>query len=163
MSGRLSAAKGKIAKAIGCSKATIERLLRSETLASDEMLKQGGALIELGIKRYSKVTSSEREKISETIGSVGGGAVGFASITAAVGSLGTVGGLSAAGVSSGLAALGAVVGGGMAAGIVVAAAIPVAAAASGYGVVKATRWAVGKHSLAKTSYEPRWETDPAGV
>src|SRR6266480_3134024 len=88
-----------IGQAIGCSKATVDRLMASETLPSDEMLKQGGVLMELGIKRYSKLTASERENLSEAIGTVGGGAVGFGSITAAVGSLGSVAGLSGAGIS----------------------------------------------------------------
>src|SRR5438046_2126594 len=72
------------AKAIGCSEATFTRLLVRTTFPSDEMLRQGGAMIEIGFRRYSKLSKAEKEKISAAMGTVGGGAIGFGSITAAV-------------------------------------------------------------------------------
>src|SRR5207248_9157924 len=124
---------------IGCSAPTLSRLLAGETLPSDEMLRQSAIMMELGFRRFPKLSKAEREKLSETLGTVGGGTLGFASITATVSTLGTVTGLSAAGISSGLTALGGVVSGGMAAGVVVAAAIPAAAAAAGYGSIKGVK------------------------
>jgi len=101
----------KTARAIGCSEPTLNRLLEQKTFPSDEMLRQAGTMIEIGFSRFSKLSRAEKEKISEIIGTGGGGAVGFASITATVGVVG--GGLSAAGISSGLATLGGLVLGGM--------------------------------------------------
>ena len=77
----------RIAQTIGCAGPTLRRLLSRETLPSDEMLKQSGILIDIGFTRYSKLSKAEKEKISEAIGTVGGGAVGFGSITAAVSTL----------------------------------------------------------------------------
>jgi len=57
-----------------------------------------------------------------------GNAVGIA------GSIGTVGGLSAAGITSGLAAIGGTVGGGMATGVVIVAAAPIAVGAVAVGI-----------------------------
>jgi hypothetical protein len=116
------------------------------------MLRQGGFMMEIGFQRYSRLSSAEKEKISEIIGSVGGGAVGFASITAAVGTLGSSG-LSAAGISSGLAALG----GSMVGGILVAAAIPAAAGAAGYGIVKGVKYGAGEYKLRRKQHDIRWE------
>lgn len=67
----------RIAKALTCSEFTILRLLVGYTLPSDEMLKQCAVLIELGFVRYSKLTHAERKQLSEKIGTVGGGVVGF--------------------------------------------------------------------------------------
>jgi Helix-turn-helix domain len=143
----------KIAAAIGCSEPTLNRLLAGRTLPSDEMLKQGGAMMEIGFRRYSKLSGAEKEKISEVIGSVGGGAIGFASITAAVGTVGSVSGLSAAGISSGLATLG----GTMAGGILVAATIPVAAAAAGYGIIKGVKYVASEYKLRQEKNDLYWE------
>lgn len=125
----------KVAKAIGCSEATLARILAATTLPTDEMLKQVGLMIEMGFDTYQKLSASQKEKLSEKLGTVGGGVLGVGSITATVGSLGAVGGLSAAGITTGLAALGKVVGGGMIAGVSVAAAIPIVAGALGYGII----------------------------
>ncbi len=146
-----------IASVITCSEATLNRLLSSSTLASDNMLRQGALLIELGLDRYSKLTEAEREKLSETLGVIGGGAIGFGSVTAAVSALGSVAGLSAAGISSGLGAMGAIVGGGMAAGIAVASAIPIAAAGLGYGIIRAVKYFVGEAQLGAQELDPTWE------
>lgn len=150
----------KTAARIGCSEATFCRVLSGETLPSDKMLKQGAIMFELGFKRFSKLSKAEREKISEALGTVGGGTLGFASITATVSTLGTVTGLSAAGISSGLTALGGLVSGGMAAGVAVAAAIPVAAAGSGYGIIKGVKALIRRHKLNKKGFDPVWEFSP---
>ena len=115
-----------IAKAIGCSISSIERITNNRSYPSDEMIKQCGILFSIGYEGYKKLSKSDKEKISEGIGTVGGGVLGFGSITAVVSSLGYAG-LSAAGITSGLAAAGGLVGGGMALGITAIAAIPVAA------------------------------------
>ena len=145
-----------VAKAITCSEITLSRILTRKTLPSNEMMKQTGVMIELGWKRYSKLSKAEKEKIAEAIGAVGGGVLGFGAIAAAVGALG-IPGLSAAGIASGLASLGAIVGSGMAAGISVAATIPIAAACLGYGVIKAVKYFFEEHELDAEKYDPFWE------
>ena len=114
-------------------------------------------MMELGFKRFSKLSRAEREKLSGALGTVGGGTIGFASITATVSSLGTVTGLSAAGISSGLTALGGFVSGGMAAGVAVAAAIPAAAAVVGYGIIKGIKGLIRWHKLNKKERDSAWE------
>ena len=146
-----------IAKAIGCSEATLIRILATNSLSSDEMIKQIGIMIELGFVSYSKLSNAQKEHISETIGTVGGGILGFGSISAAISTLGIVSGLSATGITSGLAALGAVVSGGMAAGIMVAAAIPIAAGATGYAIIKGVKYLANEWQLNITEFDERWE------
>ncbi|MBN2044423.1 MAG: hypothetical protein JW757_05325 [Anaerolineales bacterium] len=146
-----------VSKAIGCSEATLIRILAVRSLPSDEMIKQIGIMIELGFVSYSKLSNSQKERISESIGTVGGGILGFGSITAAVSSLGAVSGLSAAGITSGLGALGAVVSGGMAAGIMVAAAIPIAAGAAGYAIIKGVKYFASEWQLNVTDIDEHWE------
>ncbi len=149
----------KTAKAIGCSEPTLARLLSQVTLPSDEMTKQTGIMIEIGFKRFSKLSKAEREKISEAIGSTGGGALGFGSITAAISALG-IPGLSGAGITSGLAALGGLFGGGMVVGVIVAAAIPVAGATIGFGLIKGIKYFFSERQLSVESLDPLWETHP---
>ncbi|MCQ4141905.1 hypothetical protein [Chryseobacterium sp. EO14] len=148
--------KKKISKVIGCSSATMERLLNGNSLPSDEMLKQTGILITLGIEKYSKLTKTERENISELLGTLSGGGLGFATITAIVSELGFLG-LSGAGIMSGLAVLGSAVGAGAAAGIVVAATVPIAAGAAGYGIVKAVKAITRKYKNKSTFIDNKWE------
>jgi len=45
----------RVAAAIGCSEPTLSRLIAGKTLASDEMLRQGGAMMEIGFARYKPV------------------------------------------------------------------------------------------------------------
>lgn len=146
----------KAAKAITCSEMTLNRVIGGKTVPSDEMLRQGGVMMELGFNRYSKLSKAEKEKISEAIGTVGGGVLGFGAITASVSSLGFAG-LSAAGITSGLAALGGIVGGGMLVGISVAAAIPIAAGALGYGIIKGVKAFFETQALNQEKYDPFWE------
>ena len=147
----------RVAKAIGCSEATLIRILAAHSLPSDEMIKQIGIMIELGFVSYSKLSSTQKEHISEKIGTVGGGMVGFATITAALGTLGVVSGLSAPGITSGLAALGKVVSGGMVAGVMVAAAIPIAAGAIGYAIIKGVKYFANEWQLNIAEFDERWE------
>jgi hypothetical protein len=123
------------------------------------MVRQGAILMSIGFEQFQKLSRAQKEKISEALGTTGGGTLGFASITAVISSLG-VPGLSAAGISSGLAALGSFIGG-MAAGIVVAAAIPVVAAALDYGLIKAIKWGVGEVHVNshETELDPYWEIE----
>jgi transcriptional regulator with XRE-family HTH domain len=147
----------KVAKAITCSVATLNRLILGKTLPSDEMLRRVGTMFGLGFDRYSKLTKAEKENISEAIGAVGGGILGFGTITGAISSLGAVSGLSAAGISTGLAALGSIVGGGMVAGVSVLATIPIGAGAIGYGIVKAVKAYCEKYQTDQDEYDPFWE------
>lgn len=146
----------KVSKAITCSTATLNRIVGGKTLASDEMLRQTAIMVELGFDSYSRLSKAEKEKISEILGVVGGGAIGIGSVTAAVSTLG-VAGLSAAGIASGLSALGAIIGGGMAAGLSVVAAIPIGAAVLGYGVIKAVKATLESHKSGEEKYDPFWE------
>ncbi len=146
----------KVAKVIGCPEASIGRILVGVTLPSSEMLKQGAVLMEIGYDRYKKLSQAEKEKVSETIGTIGGGVVGFGTITAAVSAAGITG-LSAAGIASGLSVIGSMVGGGMAAGIVVVAAIPIAVGALGYSIVKGIKALIETKNLNTESFEPYWE------
>ncbi|MEW7932549.1 hypothetical protein [Pseudomonas aeruginosa] len=148
-----------IAKVVGCGTRTIQRLSLGSTAPTDEMLKQGAVLMVIGVDKFKKLSKADRETISEKIGSVGGGVLGFASVTGVVSSLGLAG-LSAAGVTSGLAALGAIVGGGMVAGLSVAAAIPIAGAAAGYGLVKGIKHLtskLNKSAVTSDALDPIWE------
>ena len=147
----------RVAKAIGCSAATLNRILTFRSLPSDEMMKQAGIIIELGFVSYSKLSSTQKEHISEAIGTVGGGILGFGSISAAISSLGAVSGLSAAGIASGLSTLGAIIGGGMVAGVVVVAALPIAAGATGYGIIKGVKYLANEWQLNVTEFDERWE------
>ena len=146
-----------VAKEINCSISTIKRLIAQETLPTERMIKQVGIMISIGFEKYKKLSKSEKEKISETIGVVSGGALGFGVITAAVSAAGSVAGLSAAGITSGLAAIGAVVGGGMAAGIFVACGIPFAGVSIGYGIVKGIKMLIKKHKLNNNDIDNAWE------
>ncbi len=146
----------RVAKVIGCSEATLTRILDNRSLPSDEMMKQVGILIELGFVSYSKLSNTEKEHISEAIGTFGGGILGFGSISAVIGALG-ISGLSAAGITSGLSALGVILGGGMVAGVTVAAAIPIAAGATGYAIINGVKYLVNEWQLNVTEFNERWE------
>lgn len=148
---------GNVSKAIGCSIPVIRRIIGGKTFASDEMIKQCGVMISIGFEKYSKLSDADKEKISETLGTLGGGILGFGSITAAVSASGAVVGLSAAGITSGLAAIGSIVGGGMVAGIISVAAIPIAAGALGYGLIKGIKSLISDNKLNNEDFDPKWE------
>ena len=148
---------GRVAKAIGCSEATLVRILAERSWPSGEMLKRVGIMFELGFPAYARLSEAQKERISEKIGTVGGGILGFGSISAAISSFGAVGGLSAAGVTSGLAALGSLIGGGMVAGVAVAGAIPLAAGTAGYAIIKGIKYLAAEWQLNVTERDERWE------
>ena len=120
-----------VAKVVGCSKYTIQRLLQNESFPTSEMIKQAGLIIEIGYKRYSKLSKCEKEKFSETIGTVSGSGLGFASITAVVSTLGTAG-LSGAGIMSGLAA-------------------------AGYGLIKGIKGMIRNYRANDLQFNTKWE------
>lgn len=74
-----------IAKAIGCSISSIERITNNRSYPSDEMIKQCGILFSIGYEGYKKLSKSDKEKISEGIGTVGGGVLGFGSTNVTLG------------------------------------------------------------------------------
>lgn len=146
-----------VASAIYCPRSSVERILMGVSFPSDAMMKQGGLMIYLGIEDYSKLSDAQKEDLAEKIGAIGGGAIGFGAIGAAVGAMGVVGGVGAAGIAAGLGAMGGLVGGGMAAGIAVAAAIPVAIGAAGFGAVKATKHLIKESYLGSKDFDSKWE------
>lgn len=146
----------RISEAIDCSHATLARLLAGTTKPTDEFIKQVGILIEIGYERYEKLSEAEKETISERIGAISGGMIGFGSITTAIGVSGAAG-LSAAGITSGLAGIGAVIGGGMTAGVAVLAAVPIAVGAAGYGIVKGVKYFFSQQKLNSEEMDPKWE------
>jgi len=146
-----------VAKGINCSIATLQRIIAKKTLPTTNMIKQVGIMFTIGIEAYQKLSQSEKEKITESIGVVGGGVLGFGTITSAVGAAGSVAGLSAAGITSGLAGIGATVGGGMAVGIAAVAIIPIAGLGVGYGIVKGVKSLISNNKLNKEDIEPHWE------
>jgi hypothetical protein len=147
----------RLARALGCSAASIGRILAFASLPSAEFMKQTGLAMEIGIDRFERLSRGEKEHISERIGAGSATAFGFAAITAAVSTSGTVAGLSAAGISSGLYAIGTIVCGGMAAGVTVAAAIPIAAGAAGYGIIKGVKYFFSRRELNSDKISDRWE------
>jgi predicted XRE-type DNA-binding protein len=149
----------KVARAIDCPKSSVERVLSGQTLPSNELLKQCAIMMEIGYPKYKKLNNAEKEKISESIGSVGGGVLGFGAISSAVSASGVVGLAGGAAITSGLAGLGAIVGGGMAAGIAVAAALPIAGIALGYGMIKGIKLLIRNHKHSKKEIDSNWETN----
>lgn len=146
----------KISKALCCSKPTLERLLMDKTIPTDEMIKQAGLLIAIGIKQYDKMSKADKEKYSETIGTISGAGLGFASISAVVSSFG-IAGLSGPAIMSGLAAIGGYLGAGAIAGITVVAVIPVLTGIGGYALIKGIKKATGYVRQQDVKIDKRWE------
>ena len=101
----------------------------------------------------------QKEKISETIGTVGGGTLGFGVVSSVISSSGVVAGLSASGISSGLASIGGIVGGGMVTGVIVSAAIPIAMGALGYAVIAGIKYLINKKKLNNEELDESWEIE----
>lgn len=146
----------KVAMAIGCSEATIKRILEGTTRPTDEMVTQIALMIDAGFKRYAAMTSAEKEHWTEKVSAGVGGALGLSWISAAVSAAGSVSGLSAAGITSGLAALG--FGGGMIVGVGVVAAIPIGVGAAGYGVARLAKRGMTEWNLSVKDLDERWES-----
>lgn len=104
-------------------------------------------MISIGFDKYKKLSNSEKEKIPENIGTIGGGLLGFGSITAAISASGIVG----------LSAIGAIVGGGMVAGVISVAFIPILAGAVGYKMVKGIKNLISNKKLSNDKLDDYWE------
>jgi len=143
-----------VSKVIGCSIPTTNRILAGKTLPTIDFMKQVGILVELGYETYRKLSDVDKEQISEKIGAISGGILGFGAVTAAVSAAGSVAGLSAAGITSGLVAIGA---GGMLGGILTLAAVPIAAGAFGYGIIKGIKYFVSEGELDSDTIDEKWE------
>lgn len=146
-----------VAKAINCSVLTLQRIIAQKTYPTPNLIMQVGILVSIGLKPYRKLSNAEKGKISEKIGALGGGILGFGTITSAIGAAGTVTGLSAAGISSGLATIGAAVGGGMAAEITTVAFIPIIVGGIGYALIKRVKSLISNNKLNNEEIEPHWE------
>jgi hypothetical protein len=119
------------------------------------MLRLSG-LVAIGHAKYSKMSESDKEKVSEYIGATGGIAAGIGGAIAAISASGAVAGLSAAGITSGLAALG----GSMLGGLAVVAVIPVVAGAAGYGLIKGIKAICDANRLDCKEIDNHWEIVP---
>lgn len=150
----------KVAKAVGCSIATIKRIVAKETFPTDEMLKQCAILIAIGYEKYKKLSRADKEKITESIGAIGGGVLGFGAISAAISSSGTIIGVSAAGITSGLSAIGSLVGGGMLAGATTIAAVPIIVGIAGYGLIKGIKETISYYKANDKKINEYWEVYP---
>ena len=142
-----------MAKAIGYPEKETFRITVGRSLLSDEMLNQVGILVAVGFANYEKLSKVQKEKISEAIGAVGGGALGFAAIGVAIAGLaGNAAG--GAAIVARLAGLGGFVGQGLFAGVCVATAFPVAAGVAGFGVVKGVKHLVQNRKLKAKGIDP---------
>jgi len=142
------------AKTIGVSESTLRRLENRKNDPTEDFMNRLMALSYVGVMKYGKMSDSDKEKISEFVGTSGGVVAGVGGSIAAIGAAGVVGGFSAAGITSGLAAIG---GGTMLAGIGVVAAIPVATGALGYGLVKGIKAICKANNLSSDEVNDRWE------
>src|SRR5438552_7890238 len=77
-------------RAIGCSTASLGRILALTSLSTAEFMKQTGIMIAIGMEKYEKLSNAEKEHISAMIGTGGATVFGFGGITAAVSASGTV-------------------------------------------------------------------------
>lgn len=145
-----------LAEAIGVAESTIYRLEKKQTLPSADFMLRLRGLVVIGYAKYSKMSDSDKEKVSEYIGAGGGIAAGIGGAIGAISASGTIAGLSAAGITSGLAALG----GSMLGGLAVVAAIPVVAGAAGYGLVKGIKAICKANSLDCKEVDDHWELVP---
>jgi hypothetical protein len=78
----------RVAKAIGCSDVTVNRLRDGETLPSGEMMKQVGLMIELGFDKYARLSKAEKERLTEKASAVAGGVLGLTWISSVVSAAG---------------------------------------------------------------------------
>ena len=147
-----------LARVIGVAESTIYRLETGKTLPTMDFMLRLSALVAIGHARFSKMSTSEKEKISEYIGTTGGIAAGVGGAIGAISASGAVAGLSAAGITSGLAAIG----GTMLGGIAVVATIPLAAGFAGYGLVKGIKAICEANRLDCKEVDGHWELTPEG-
>ena len=143
-----------VAAGITCPEAVVHRIVYQKSWPTENLLRHGAIMMAVGFDKFANMTWAQREQISDALGTVGGGILGFATVSAVVSSFG-ISGLSAAGISSGLAAIG----GTMITGIARVAIIPIAAAAGGYGLVRLVKWVSGELHLSSHQdvIDPYWE------
>lgn len=142
-----------LAKCVGCSESTITRIETGKSLPTKDFMLRLAALSIIGHAKYSKMSESEKEKISDVIGASGGVLAGVGGAIGAVSMSGAVTGLSAAGIASGLAAIG----GSMLGGLAVVATIPVAVGFAGYGLVKGIKAICAANKLSCTDVDGKFE------
>ncbi len=142
-----------LAKVFGCSESTLARIERNITKPTELFMNMLAALVLIGYYKYSKLSNTEKENLSEIISTSGGAVSGIGASIAAVAAAGAVPGLSAAGITSGLAAIG----GGMIGGMAVVATLPLATAAAGYGLVKGIKAICENNRLSCTTIDDKFE------
>jgi transcriptional regulator with XRE-family HTH domain len=142
-----------LAKILICRQSTISRLEGKQSLPTEAFIKRLQRLGRVGCDDFLKVSESEKDFTSETLGAVTSGTLGVNASVAAISTAGTVSGLSGAGITTGLAALG----GTMLGGIAVVAAIPVVAALAGFGLVKGIKGIRAARNLNCKDLDPRYE------
>lgn len=145
-----------LARVLGVAESTIYRLETGKTQPTMDFMLRLSALVAIGHARFSKMSDTEKEKISEYIGATGGITAGIGGAIGAISASGVVAGLSAAGITSGLAALG----GSMLGGIAVVATIPIAAGFAGYGLVKGIKAICKANRLDCNEVDGHWELVP---
>jgi DNA-binding transcriptional regulator YiaG len=150
----LHMSRRELARIIGVSESTLRRLEDGSTLPTDEFINRLQALCVIGAEKYPKLSTAEKEKISEVVGTVGGTVAGVGGSIAAIGAAGAVSGFSAAGITSGLAAIG---GGAMLTGIGVVAVIPVLTGLAGYGLIKGIKAICEANKLSCNEVNEKWE------
>ncbi|MBW8002721.1 MAG: helix-turn-helix transcriptional regulator [Planctomycetes bacterium] len=149
----LEISRRELAKTLGVRESTIGRLERKKTLPSQDFMSKLQGLQLVGYATFRKLSKTDKEKISEFIGTGAGVAGGVGASVAAVSVAGSVGGLSASGITSGLAA----VGGSMLGGIITAAFLPIAVGALGYGAIKGVKKICEANNLSCKKLDNRWE------
>lgn len=142
-----------VAKEIGCSEATLSRVLTDATWPSDEFIKQCSILVSIGFDKYTQLSKADKENITERLGTISGAGLGFAGIGAAISASGTVAGLSAAGITTGLSAIGGTIIG----GVTIVAAFPIVAAMVGFGIIKGIKKIIQNKKLNSDSFDSNWE------
>lgn len=148
----------RVAKTIGCSISTLDRLLIEETsIPTITMLKRAGLLMLFGIKRYSSIEEDEKARLADIIGIVGGGTIGLASIVTLVSALGKRKGFSLKGINEGLSELGKKFGGKKGLGVLLAAAVPLFSTFLGYSFIKTSKMVSAEYNLHNPEIDRRWE------
>jgi len=147
-----------VAKAIGCSEATIIRLLAASTLPTDKMMREVALMFQAGFARYAGLTKAERRRLWRSAekkvvgGSVAGGVFAIPDV---INAFGRTPGLSSPGIASGLKDMSG--GNGMVRGIQVAAVVPIIAGTLGYGVLKGVEYFASESQLNAKKLNPEWE------
>jgi uncharacterized protein with ATP-grasp and redox domains len=58
----------RVCRSVGCSKASLGRILAFTSLPTAEFMKQTGIMIGIGMEKYETLSKAEKERISEMIG-----------------------------------------------------------------------------------------------